>query len=176
MLLTKGKWILIGVLIILLGGTLTYFGWTKQKSEPDNSQPEQTEAESVREVVIPSSLNPAEVVAQFVPYIPPWGDDITKLHDFWETKFTSPYPHKGFVKGFFTAWHGEAAYWIKKDGAKVCGADDPYGFILDLAVLKYEKPEYAKKDYDRMSIDQESNDSTLNGVKLKTKIETDLSP
>lgn len=171
MLLTKGKWILIGVLIVLLGGTLTYFGWTKQKSEPVKSQSEQTETKALREVVIPSSLDIGDVVeaiAQFLPYLPPWGESITQEDPFWATHFGILYPHRGFIKGFGTSWHG--IVWTKKDGTKVEPPDDPYGFMLGLVVLKYEKPEFAREDYDRVSISQKFRESILEGVKLKTKI------
>jgi len=170
MLLTKEKWILIGVLIVLLGGTLTYFSWTKQKSEPDSSQPEQTKPKSVRQVIIPSSLEPGEVMNQFVPYVPPWGEKISAEHYpyFWGDYFELPYPKEGFIKGVATAWRGGLA-WVKKDGTGI-GPPDAPSSVLELAVLKYDKPEFAQEDYNRMSIKQGFSDSIFESVKLKTKL------
>lgn len=173
-MLRKKYWILISLIAVLLVGTLTYFGWIKQKSEPASSQPGQIKQELIREMIIPSSLESTEVMTQFVPYMPPWGEVVTKDDAFWwPIGFGVRSPHKGFAGGFSATWHG-AAYWIKKDGTKVEGAEvkranDTYNFILEIAVLKYEKPEYAQEDYDRISTNQEFKDLTINGVKLKTR-------
>ena len=147
---------------------MIYSGCTKHKSEPANSQSGQVKPEPVRKLAIPSSLEPVEAMAQFVPYIPPWGEVITEDHIFWAKELPIAPPHGGFAKGFSTSWHG--IVWTKKDGAEVEPPQDPYGFILNLAVLKYEKPEFAQEDYDRISIKQEFKDSTLKSVKLKSKV------
>lgn len=151
-MLTKKYWILIGLIAVLLGGTLIYFGCTRQKSEPASSQPEPT-----RQIMIPSSLSPDDVMTQFAPYIPPWGEKLTEHHIFWATELGIPSSHKGFTEGFSTSWRG--VVWTKKDGTEVEPPDDPYGFILSLAVLKYEKSEFAQEDYDRVSIKQKFRDS-----------------
>lgn len=167
MLLTKGKWILIGVLIVLLGGTLTYFGWTKQKSEPDSSQLEQAKSEPVRQVIIPSSLDPDDIMAQFVPYIPPWGGKLTKDDPFWKERFGIESLNEGFVESFMTLWYG-SAYYLTKDGGKLGG--DAHSYVLDLTVLKYESHESAQKEYFRISSEQGFKDVIFEGIKLKNKV------
>ncbi len=168
MVLTKINWILIGLIVVFLGGNLIYLESTKLKSELASSQSEQPKSEPTRGLVIPSSLNSGEVMAQFVSYIPPWGEVIIENHIFWASELGIQHPHTGFVKGFSTSWHG--VVWTKKDGTEVEPPQDPYGFILNLAVLKYKKPEFAKEDYDRVSVKGEFKESILKGIKLKTKI------
>lgn len=165
MALTKRHWILIGLIVVLLGGTSIYFALSKQKSEPSSSQSEQIKSESIRKVLIPSSLEPFEVMQQFVPHIPPGGGRVTK-NDF--LFYFDTASNQRFAKGFSVIWHGEL-YWIKKGGAKVYGPDDPYGFILNLVVLKHEDSESAREDYDKISAEQEFSDTVFKGVKLRTK-------
>lgn len=167
MILTKKYWILIGVVVlaILLGGTLIYLSWSRQKSEPSTSQSDQIKSELIRKVLIPSSLEPFEVMQQFVPHIPPGGERVTKNDFLFYFNATS---NQGFAKGFSVIWHGEL-YWVKKGGTKVYGPDDPYGFILDLVVLKYEDSESAREDYDKISAKQEFSDTVFKGVELRTK-------
>lgn len=189
MILTKRYWILVGVLILIifLIGTFVHFGWSKQKSEPasfqpeqtkqepeqDSSQPDQIKPELIKRIMISSSLDPYNIMAQFVPYIPPWGESITEDHLFWPTEFWIPYPCKGFVKGFSTSWVGLP--WIKKDNTIIKPPDDPYyGFILKLAVLEYEKPEFSKDDFNRISNKQDFRDWTFQGLKLKTKVGSEI--
>lgn len=166
--LTKKYWILIGalLLVIFLGGTLSYFAWIKRESGLARSQPEQIKPKSVKQVIIPSSLESYEVMIQFVPYIPPSGEERISEEDYLE--YFEITPNQGFTKGLGVIWH-RAAYWIKKDGTKVYGPDDSYGFILDVSVLKYENPEFAREDYDKISTKQEFIETTLEGFKLKTK-------
>jgi len=170
MVLTKKYCILVGFLVVFLAGTLVYFGWTKQKSGPGTLQPEETKLEPVRKIAIPSSLEPGEVMEQFVPYVPPWGEKISAedYPYFWGDYFELPYPKEGFIKGVATAWQGGAA-WIKKDGTGIGPPDTP-SCVLELVVLKYEKPEFAQKDYNRMSIKEGFSDSIFEGVTLKTKL------
>lgn len=164
-MLTKKYWILISLIVILGGVVLVYFDMVKQESGLIKSHPERAGLGSIKQVIIPSSLEPYEALEQFVPYMPPWGDAITEA-EYWQHFGTAP--NEGFVEGFGTVWHGEA-YWIRRNGAKVYGADDPYGFILELIAVKYEKREFAREDYDKISTRQEFGDITLEGVKLKTK-------
>lgn len=159
----------MGFVLVLVGGSLVCLSWSNEQLGLTNSQPKEAQPESVRHVVIPSSLEAAEVLAQFVPYLPPWGEKITgKDYSFWGPYFEIT-PNEGFTYGVATSWHG-AAYWIKKDGTKVEGPDDPLGFILSIAVLKYEKSESAKEDYDKIGTKQEFIDLNLEGVSLKTKV------
>lgn len=184
MILTKRYRILIGalILIIFLTGTSVYLGWSKQKSKLASFQPEQTKqkpeqaslqsdqikSELIKQIMIPSSLDPYNILTQFVPYIPPWGENITEDHLFWSTEFWISYPCKGFVKGFSTSWIGLP--WIKKDNTIIKPPADPYGFILKIAVLKYERPEFSEDDFNRISNKQDFRDWTFEGLKLKTKV------
>lgn len=141
----------------------------KPRREPPTQLPERTKPELGRtQVVIPPELDPDDVMAQFVPYMPPWGERITKGGHFWEGYFEIVHPQEGFIKGFGTSWHGEAHY-VKKDGTKIKGPDDPYGFILHLYILKFTDSESAQEDYARISTNQKFRDFTLEGVRLKTK-------
>jgi len=168
MALIKKYWILIGLIVVILGGTLIYFAWTKQKPEPASSQPEQIKPETIRKVMIPSSLDSEHVIVDSARYIHLFGEMITQEHSFWGDYFEIIYPSEGFIEGTIATWHGEA-YWVKKDGTKVYGPDDPYSFILDCAVLKYKKPEFAREDHDKISLKQGFREHILNGVRLKTK-------
>lgn len=168
MVLTKKYWILIGSLVILLGGALIYFGWTKQKSEPAGSQPEQTRPEPIKQVIIPSSLDPDDVMAQFVPYIPPVGGKLTKDDPFWKQRFGIESLNEGLVQAFTTLWYG-SAYYLTKDGEKLGG--DPHSYALDLSVLKYKSHEFAQKDYLRISTKQDFKDVIFEDIKLKNKVE-----
>ena len=169
MALTKKYWILISLIAVFLGGTLIYFGWSKQKSKPASSQPEQINPETIRQVIIPSSLDSEHVIVDFARYIHLFGEMITREDSFWTDYFEIVYPHEGFIEGTIVSWQGEI-YYVKKDGTKIEGPDDPLSFILAFTVLKYEKPEFAQKDYDRISSKQEFRDFTLKDVKLKTKV------
>lgn len=169
MILVKKYWILIGLLVLLLGGTLIYFNWAKQKPELTKPHFEQTEPESVREAIIPSSLDSEQVIIEFADYMHLFGEMITREHRFWVNYFGIVSPSKGFIEGTFASWQGET-YYIKKDGTKIKGPDDPLSFSVTIAVLKYEKPQFAQEDHDRISIGQEFSDFTLNGVRLRTKV------
>ena len=167
-MLTKKYWVLISLIIILGGGVLVYFGPAKQESGLIKPHSEQTKSGPIKQLIIPSSLEPYEAMAQFVPYMPPWGDAVTEA-EYWQ--YFEITPNDGFGKGFGTVWQGKA-YWIKKNGAKVYGVDDPdnFNFILELMVLKYEKLESAKEDHDKINAKQGFGDIILEGVKLKTKV------
>jgi len=168
MILTKKYWVLIGVVIlaVLLGGILVYFGWTKQKSEPPKSRTEQSKPESVKEVKIPSSLNPNEVIIQFAPPTPLL-KNFTEQEFRWED-FGIDHPNDGFIVGANAVWQ-EDVHYFKKDGTKVEGSSGPYSVTLSLTVLKYSKPKFAQEDYNRITTKQELRDLTLKGVKLRTK-------
>jgi len=142
----------------------------EKASPPSTSDSEKVEPNSDNQVkvVIPSDLDPAEVMARFVPYMPPWGESVTKQHSFWATEFGIDYPHEGFISGFSTSWHG-SAHWPKKDGGVVGFPNDLYGFLLSLTVLKYRKPEFAREDYERISTKQKFEMSVFDDVEVKTK-------
>lgn len=172
MLLTKRKWILIGVLIVLLGGTLTYFGWTKQKSEPVKSQPEQPKPEVITQVRIPSSLSAKDVVSQFgfSPHLF-YYDWAESREDFYRVGGREILGIESPSKGFTEMINGTFfEVYSKKDGIKVYGISKEIPIISILCVLKYEKPEFAQEDYTKISVKQELKDSNLKGVKVKTKV------
>lgn len=183
MVLSKKYWILIG-LIVLVGGTLVYFGWTrekpgpidlqseqtKQESESITSQPEEIRPEPMSRIMIPSSLGPENIIVEFARYIRVFGEMITREDSFWTDSFEITYPSEGFLGGTIGLWQGKGNYYVKKDGTKIEGPDDLLSFIVAFAVLKYEKPESAQKDYDRIAVKQEFKDFSLEGIELKTKI------
>lgn len=148
-------WILVVIIVVITGGVLVW----QQLQAPE---------EEVGGVVIPSSLEPAEVMATFVPFIPPWGEDIYEEDAFWAMEFGIHSPSPGFTKGFATSWAGEGIYWPKKDGIEV---EPPEGVdhLLTLAVLRYEKFEFASEDYERISTKQGFKDTTLKGLRLRIK-------
>ncbi len=170
MVLTKRYWILVGLIVVFLGGTLIYFGWTKQKPESVKSQLEQPKREVIRQIMIPSSLDSENVIVDFARYIRVFGDMVTREDSFWADSFGIVYPSEGFVEGSITPWQGKGNYYVKKDGTKIQGPHDPLSFIVAFAVLKYENPKFAQEDYNRISIKQEFRDFTLKDVKLKTKV------
>ena len=167
MALTKKYWILISLIVILLGGTLVYFDWTKQKSGPACSPQEQTKAETTRQIMIPSSLDSDDVIAQFVPYMPPIGGKLTRDDPFWNQRFEITSLNEGFTEGFTTAWSGNA-YYLTKSGHKLGG--ESHSYVLDLSVLKYKSHDFAQKDYARISVKQGFEDIILKGIKLKSKV------
>lgn len=168
MILAKKYWVLIG-LIVLLGGALIYFGWTKQKSEAVKSQPEQPKPEVIRQVMIPSSLDSEQVIVDFVLYILAFGSGITREDSFWTDSFGIAYPSEGFIEGTFAPWQGKGNHYVKKDGTKIEGPDDPWSFVVSFTVLKYRNFKSAQEDYNRISNKQEFKDFTLKNVKLETK-------
>ena len=167
MIVTKRYWVLISLLIILLAGTSIYFGWTKQKSELAESQPEQINSEPMKQIIISSLLDPDDVMAQFAPYIPPWGEKLAKDDPFWKQRFGITKLNEGFINGFTTAWYG-SAYYLTKDGKKLGG--DPHSYVLELSVLKYKNHNSAQEDYIKISTEQDFEDIIFEGLKLKSKL------
>jgi hypothetical protein len=168
MVLTKRHWILIGLIVLLLGGTLIYFGWTKQKSEPATRQSKQSKPEATRQIMIPSSLDSQHVIVDFARYMHLFGEMITRESSFWVKHFGIVHPNERFIEGTAAAWHGTV--YLTKQGREIEGADDSSSFIVIFAVLKYEKPEFAREDYDKISPKQQFTDATLEGISLKTKL------
>lgn len=170
MFLTKGKWILIGVLIVLLGGTLTYFGWTKQKSEPDTSQANRTKSEPVRQVIIPSSLDPKNVIENVIdlPYYSQWETkgDYPFLEESWEQYFGIPSLGRGLIKYAGAPW---LKSYSKRDGTELHQISEEVPLILLVHVGKYQRSQFAKEAYNKINIDQGFKVSILEGVELKTK-------
>lgn len=162
-----------GIVVALVGGVFLWqTGCVPEKASPPSTSDSEkvgSNSDNQVKVVIPSDLDPAEVMTRFVPYIPPWGDKIAGGDPFWKGYFEISRPDEGFVEGFSTSWHGEA-YWTKMDGAKIRGPDDPYGLVLLIYMLKYTGLESAQKDYERISNMQEFRDYSVDGFELKTKI------
>lgn len=164
------KLLIILLIVVIGGGTILGYFWWQKGGEKEAEKPkteEQTEPESVRKIIIPSSLNPDDVMAQFVSYIPPWGGKLTKDDHFWKERFEIESLNEGFVKAFSTAWYG-SAYYLTKDEEKLGG--DAHSYVLDLTVLKYKSHEFAQKDYLRISTEQDFEDIVFEGIKLKNKV------
>jgi len=164
-----------GVLLILVGGLLVYWqrGCMPEKTPSVLTEGSERKvkpiADNIVEIVIPSSLESDDVMAQFIPDIPPWGEKITKNHIFWATEFGIRYPHRGFIEGFATSWHGGIA-WITRDGTGIETPKNPYDSILSLAVLKYERPEFAKEDYERIVVGRGYEGYILEDAELKIEV------
>ena len=171
MALTKKYRILISLIVILLGGTLVYFSWSKQKPEPASSQRQQTKPEAVKEIVIPSSLDPKDIILPFDPHFPYFEWKSKKenpyVEEFWEEYFGTSFSGKGLIKYATAMWLEK---WTKRDGTEVHQISEEVPYILSLYAFKYEKPEFAQEDYNKISINQEFKTFTLKTIKLKTKI------
>ena len=172
MILSKKHSVLIGLIVVfLVGGTFVYFGWTKLGSEPASPSSEQTKPESVRQVIIPFSLDPKDVVENIVvpPYYFEWkskeGDP--SLKEFWERYLGISSSGKELIGYAGAMW---LKNYLKRDGAKVHEISEEVPLILFLHVLKYEKPEFAQEDYNKINIDRGFKISTSERVKLKIKV------
>ncbi|MBM3210868.1 hypothetical protein FJZ33_01525 [Candidatus Poribacteria bacterium] len=141
--------VIIVILVLLIGGVLLWLtGCIKGKVAPN--------------------MPPDKLMAQFVPFVPPWGENISRDHVFWwASEFGFDSVPEGFIEGFSMSWRGME--WVKKDGKSVPPPNDPFGFILNIAVLKYESAMSAKEDYERIIAKQEFKDFSLEGIKLVSK-------
>lgn len=169
---SKGRWILIGALIVLLGGTLTYFGWTKQESTPVSSQTDETKPKLVDQIMIPPSTNSKEVIKNVIglPHYTEWEEWKSREQvssswkEFWGKNFGIPFPGKQVIGYALAPWQWK---YQKRDGTMLLDISEATPFVLYLYVFKYEKPKFAKEDYDK--INQNFKTRILEGIKLKSK-------
>ena len=184
MVLSKRYWILI--VIVLLGGTLVYFAWTREKpglidlhseqtrreSQSVSSQPKQTEPEAIRQVTIPSSLSTKDVVSQFgfSPHLF-YYDWAKSRDDFYKVRGRKILGIESPSEGFTEMITGTLLeVYSKRDGTKVYGISKEIPIVSILCVLKYENAKFTQEDYIKISIKRELKDSNLEGVNVKTRV------
>ena len=187
MVLTKKHWILIGVVVlaVLLGGSLIYFNWSKQKaglanqpqqpkqeSQSTGSQMEQTELEPIRKVIIPSSLSVKDIASQFgpspYPFYYEWAENREDFSQMEERKVLGiGSPSEDFIEMLVGTW---LKVYSKKDGTKVYGISEEIPMVFVLYIIKYETPESLQEDYTKISLKHELRDVIIEGAKVKTEI------
>ncbi len=171
MILTKKHSVLIGLIVVfLVGGTFVYLGWTKPKSEPASPSSERTKSESIRQVIIPSSLDPKNVIENVIdlPYYSQWEskEDNPSLEESWEQYFGIPSLGRGLIKYAGAPW---LKSYSKRDGTELHQISEEVPLILLVHVGKYQRSQFAKEAYNKINIDQGFKVSILEGVELKTK-------
>ena len=155
--LIKSKKFLFGIVVVLLLVTSVLPGCNK---EPP------VEAE---ELVIPSSLEPEEVLVEAAnagPLIQP----LPYFQEGWTAKYMAPYamPPGATGEQFLEGYYLETSefLYIKRDGKQA--GDELYKLVLHIAVLKYEDTESAERSFVNISETEELQDSTYGGIDLKS--------
>jgi len=176
-----------GLLAVLLTAVLLLPGCARENQGPGG--------EPAKEIVIPSSLEPSYVFAGFVNTTPPLGVFLYMAGE-WSRENMDPYAmpegasEEGFLRGFggdfpdilytkkgetpketpnMSDWSDWEA-WFFTDSNTSEAANITSWLVLSFRVLKYENTEFAEKSFTNISVAQELQDSTYNGVALKSGI------
>lgn len=157
------KLLIIILIVVIAGGTLLgYFWWQRSEKE---------KIESVRQVLIPSSLDPKNVIENAIelPYYSQWEskEEDPSLEESWERLLGIPSSGQGLIKHASAPW---LKSYLKTDGTEVHEINEEVSLILYLHVCKYEKPELAEEAYNKTNTDHGFKLSVLEHVELKTKV------
>ncbi|MBZ9572581.1 hypothetical protein KJA17_00080 [Patescibacteria group bacterium] len=170
--MTKKLLTILLIVVVAAGAILGFFWWQRSgEGEMEKQIEEQTKPEPTKRVIIPSSLDPKEVVENII-LLPRYFESISKeedplfLQEFWERYLEISSSGKGIIKYAVGIW----VNYIKRNGVEVLKTSEGAPFILFFHVLKYEKPEFAQRDYSKIIFNQKFEVSILEGVKLKTKV------
>jgi len=121
-----------------------------------------------RQLVIPSSLSPQEVLEEAGGAGPPI-QPLPYFYEGWSAEHMSPYDmpqgatEEQFIEGFAAAFP-EVTY-TKRDGERAGWGD--YILVVDAIVLKYENPESAKRSFINISETNGLQNLTYEGIALK---------
>jgi len=187
------------LLAVLLIAVLLLSGCAKENQGPSGEPANETVipgGEPAKEIVIPSSLDSWEVFAGFVNITPPLGL-FPYMFGEWSPKNMDPYamPEGASEEGFLRGFGGdfpEILYTKKGETPKISNISDweawfstdsntteagnmTFWLVLWFVVLKYENTEFAERSFTNISVAQELQDSTYNGVALKSGIHSPYS-